>query len=177
MTVGENVAIGPRLVGERLSAERIGELLELVDLEPDMAARLPDELSGGQRQRVGAQSEGPQPSRPEAGPKTNQHAAAAGLRPAAGPTATAAAVPDAAGWRLVARAVALHLLGVVGRFAVVKNLAANELETNISFVQSSHGTVAVMASSSRQRRRPRTPSNSGFWSCVRRRWSSADTDC
>ena len=53
MTVGENIAIGPRLVGERLSAERIGELLELVDLEPDMAARLPDELSGGQRQRVG----------------------------------------------------------------------------------------------------------------------------
>ena len=27
MTVGENIAIGPRLVGERLSAERIGELL------------------------------------------------------------------------------------------------------------------------------------------------------
>ncbi|MEH6685052.1 MAG: ATP-binding cassette domain-containing protein [Qipengyuania sp.] len=53
MTVGENIAIGPRLVGERLSQERIGELLELVDLEPDMAARLPDELSGGQRQRVG----------------------------------------------------------------------------------------------------------------------------
>ncbi len=53
MTVGENIAIGPRLVGERLAGERIARLLELVDLEPDMADRLPDELSGGQRQRVG----------------------------------------------------------------------------------------------------------------------------
>ncbi len=53
LSVGENVAIGPRLVGERLSDERIGELLELVDLEPGMARRLPEELSGGQQQRVG----------------------------------------------------------------------------------------------------------------------------
>jgi osmoprotectant transport system ATP-binding protein len=53
MTVGENIAIGPRLVGERLAGERIARLLELVDLEPEMADRLPDELSGGQRQRVG----------------------------------------------------------------------------------------------------------------------------
>ena len=47
MTVGENIAIGPRLVGERLAGERIARLLELVDLEPEMADRLPGELSGG----------------------------------------------------------------------------------------------------------------------------------
>jgi osmoprotectant transport system ATP-binding protein len=53
MTVGENIAIGPRLAGETLPSERIGELLGLVELETDMAGRMPDELSGGQRQRVG----------------------------------------------------------------------------------------------------------------------------
>ena len=53
MTVSENIAIGPRLVGEKLAARRVEELLELVDLDPAMAARMPDELSGGQRQRIG----------------------------------------------------------------------------------------------------------------------------
>ena len=53
LSVAENIAIGPRLVGERLSEDRIGELLTLVDLDPSMAARLPDALSGGQQQRVG----------------------------------------------------------------------------------------------------------------------------
>ena len=53
MTVGENIGIGPRLMGERASAQRIAELLELVELEPDYAARMPHELSGGQRQRIG----------------------------------------------------------------------------------------------------------------------------
>lgn len=53
MDVTANIGIGPRLAGERASAERIAELLELVDLPPDHAARMPDELSGGQRQRVG----------------------------------------------------------------------------------------------------------------------------
>lgn len=52
-TVGENIAIGPRLAGETLSAQRVAQLLSLVELEPDMASRMPDELSGGQRQRVG----------------------------------------------------------------------------------------------------------------------------
>lgn len=52
-TVGENIAIGPRLAGETLTASRIAELLELVELDPEMASRMPDELSGGQRQRVG----------------------------------------------------------------------------------------------------------------------------
>ena len=53
MNVAENIAIGPRLHGERLSAERIAELLQLVELDAGMASRMPDELSGGQRQRVG----------------------------------------------------------------------------------------------------------------------------
>lgn len=53
MSVGENIAIGPSLEGERLSNERIRELLALVELEPDMASRRPDALSGGQKQRIG----------------------------------------------------------------------------------------------------------------------------
>jgi len=53
MTVGENVAIGPRLAGEKETAARVAELLELVELPGEMAARFPDALSGGQRQRVG----------------------------------------------------------------------------------------------------------------------------
>ncbi len=53
MTVGENVAIGLRLAGARNPAPRVAELLQLVDLPEDMAARMPDALSGGQRQRVG----------------------------------------------------------------------------------------------------------------------------
>lgn len=52
-TVGENIAIGPRLAGEQLPDERIAQLLTLVELEQEMADRMPDELSGGQRQRVG----------------------------------------------------------------------------------------------------------------------------
>lgn len=53
MTVAQNIAIGPRLAGERLDRSRIERLLELVELEPAMADRMPPELSGGQRQRVG----------------------------------------------------------------------------------------------------------------------------
>ena len=53
MTVGENVAIGLRLAGERDTAARVAELLELVELAPEFARRMPDALSGGQRQRVG----------------------------------------------------------------------------------------------------------------------------
>ena len=55
MTVGENVATVPKLLGweKRRIRERTAQLLELVGLEQDDAERYPAELSGGQRQRVG----------------------------------------------------------------------------------------------------------------------------
>lgn len=55
MTVGENISIGPRLLGEERQAAAVqaAELLELVGLPPAYAARAPAALSGGERQRVG----------------------------------------------------------------------------------------------------------------------------
>lgn len=53
MDVARNIAIGPRLAGETLPAERIAELLTLVGLDAAYAARMPHELSGGQGQRIG----------------------------------------------------------------------------------------------------------------------------
>ena len=55
MTVGENIAVTPRLLGwdEAEIAARIDELLDLVALPRDFAARFPAALSGGQQQRVG----------------------------------------------------------------------------------------------------------------------------
>jgi osmoprotectant transport system ATP-binding protein len=55
MTVADNIAITPRLLGwdERRIGERVAELLTLVNLPAEMAGRLPAALSGGQRQRVG----------------------------------------------------------------------------------------------------------------------------
>ena len=55
MTVGDNIATVPRLLGwakPRIRA-RVAELLELVGLEQGDAKRYPAQLSGGQRQRVG----------------------------------------------------------------------------------------------------------------------------
>jgi len=56
MTIEGNIGTVPRLLGwERPRIrERVGELLELVGLDPDKdRKRFPAELSGGQRQRVG----------------------------------------------------------------------------------------------------------------------------
>ncbi len=56
MTVGENVAITPSLLGWDAARirRRVDELLELVELDPATTRdRLPQELSGGQQQRVG----------------------------------------------------------------------------------------------------------------------------
>ena len=55
LTVGENVAVTPGLLGwppERIAA-RVDELLGLVELDPALRDRRPSELSGGQQQRVG----------------------------------------------------------------------------------------------------------------------------
>lgn len=54
-TVARNIGTVPRLLGwkeERIQA-RVAELMAMVGLEADIAARLPVELSGGQQQRVG----------------------------------------------------------------------------------------------------------------------------
>jgi len=56
MTVEENVAVVPRLLGwkDEDISQRIDRLLELVNLNPaEHRGRFPKELSGGQRQRVG----------------------------------------------------------------------------------------------------------------------------
>jgi osmoprotectant transport system ATP-binding protein len=56
LTVGENIATVPRLLGwpKQRIAGRVHELLELIGLDaPDMQDRYPAQLSGGQRQRVG----------------------------------------------------------------------------------------------------------------------------
>jgi osmoprotectant transport system ATP-binding protein len=55
MTIGENIATVPRLLGwdRKRQRDRTGDLLELVGLEAADAKRYPSQLSGGQRQRVG----------------------------------------------------------------------------------------------------------------------------
>jgi osmoprotectant transport system ATP-binding protein len=55
MTIGENIATVPKLLGwdKKRTRARTVELLELVGLEASDASRYPSQLSGGQRQRVG----------------------------------------------------------------------------------------------------------------------------
>lgn len=51
LTVGDNVAFGIRGASDGATADRVAEMLALVDL-PAHADRFPHELSGGERQRV-----------------------------------------------------------------------------------------------------------------------------
>ncbi|MFO7784095.1 MAG: ABC transporter ATP-binding protein [Thermodesulfobacteriota bacterium] len=56
MTVGQAIEEGLRILGMKRGferAERVGELLGLVGIDPSAADRYPHEFSGGQRQRVG----------------------------------------------------------------------------------------------------------------------------
>jgi osmoprotectant transport system ATP-binding protein len=55
MTVAENIAITPHLLGwdEARKSERVSQLLDLVRLSQDYRNRFPAELSGGERQRIG----------------------------------------------------------------------------------------------------------------------------
>jgi osmoprotectant transport system ATP-binding protein len=55
MSVGDNIAVVPRLLGwpKQRIRERVAELVELVGLEAGDRDRYPTQLSGGQRQRVG----------------------------------------------------------------------------------------------------------------------------
>lgn len=56
MTIEENVDLVPRLLGweKQKRTKRVRELLQLVDMDPDLYIhRYPNELSGGQQQRIG----------------------------------------------------------------------------------------------------------------------------
>ena len=55
MTVGENIAVTPTLLGWDATrvARRVDALLELVELAPELRDRRPNQLSGGQQQRIG----------------------------------------------------------------------------------------------------------------------------
>jgi osmoprotectant transport system ATP-binding protein len=55
MDIAGNIGTVPRLLGwkKQRIQDRVGELLDLVGLDPAFGRRLPSELSGGQQQRVG----------------------------------------------------------------------------------------------------------------------------
>jgi len=52
LDVAANIAM-PLKIARAPVGERVGELLDLVEMPHDFASRMPDTLSGGQRQRVG----------------------------------------------------------------------------------------------------------------------------
>src|SRR4051812_40387923 len=54
-TVAQNIATVPNLLGwdHARTDRRVGELLELIGLDPSLGPRSPTQLSGGQQQRVG----------------------------------------------------------------------------------------------------------------------------
>jgi len=51
-TVADNIAYGPSLFQQTISAERLTDLLRMVNLPPDIATKSAQTLSGGQAQRV-----------------------------------------------------------------------------------------------------------------------------
>lgn len=55
MTVGENIAVTPKLLkwDKKKIQDRVSQLLDLVNLDQDFVSRYPGQLSGGQQQRVG----------------------------------------------------------------------------------------------------------------------------
>ena len=53
LTVADNIGSVPGLSKETLSAERLQQLMQLVDLPVELLTRFPQSLSGGQQQRVG----------------------------------------------------------------------------------------------------------------------------
>ncbi len=54
-TVGQNIALVPKLEDwpKPKIADRVREVMTLVDISPDFISRYPHQLSGGQRQRIG----------------------------------------------------------------------------------------------------------------------------
>jgi osmoprotectant transport system ATP-binding protein len=55
LTIADNIFIPARIAGEQYNkefADKIKTILQLVDLTPDYASRLPHQLSGGEQQRV-----------------------------------------------------------------------------------------------------------------------------
>ncbi|MGM9526119.1 MAG: ATP-binding cassette domain-containing protein [Peptococcaceae bacterium] len=53
LSVAANIGYVPALSGQKLSQKRLEELMQLVDLSPELLERYPISLSGGQQQRVG----------------------------------------------------------------------------------------------------------------------------
>ncbi len=53
LTVADNIGYVPGLSKQKLSSERLRELMQLVDLPVELLQRFPSSLSGGQQQRVG----------------------------------------------------------------------------------------------------------------------------